>query len=179
VEQLLTALLIVTTVSCAVCVAGLLWIRHRMRRFLRVRPSTRSPAPTGWALSTSEPARLHRRLRRVAASARISGANGDPTTASVATQVEDEAVRLEVCLVALSRVWRTDRDARHQMTAQIVELERLTVRLATNAAAVSRPAALTTGATDGLAELRERLDALDDARRELSTVERQAGLRFG
>ena len=40
-------------------------------------------------------------------------------------------------------------------------------------------AALTTGATDSLAELRERLDALDDARRELSTVERQAGLRFG
>jgi hypothetical protein len=150
-----------------------------MRRFLRVRPTTRSPAPTGWALSTTEPARLHRRLRRVAASARISGGHGDITTATLAVQVEDEAVRLEACLVALSRVWRTDRDARRQMTAQITELERLTVRLATNAAATSRPAALMSGATDGLAELRERLDALDDARQELSSVERQAGLRFG
>jgi hypothetical protein len=177
--ELLVALLIATTAFCAVCVAGLLWIRHRMRRFLRVRPSTRTQAPTGWALSTIEPARLHRRLRRVAASARLSGANGDTTTAALAVQVEDEAVRLETCLVALSRVWRTDRDARRLMTAQITELEHLAVRLATNAASISGPAALTTGAPDSLSELRERLDALDDARRELSTVERQAGVQFG
>jgi hypothetical protein len=177
--DVLVALLIVTTVSCAMCVVGLLWIRHRMRRFLRVRPATKSPAPTGWALSTAEPARLHRRLRRVAASARLSGASGDSTTTSLAVQVEDEAVRLEICLVALSRVWRTDRDARRQMAAQIVELEHLAVRLATNAATTSRQAALTSGGIDNLAELRERLDALDDARREVSTVERQAGLRFG
>jgi hypothetical protein len=130
-------------------------------------------------LSTSEPARLHRRLRRVAASARISGSNGDVTTASLAVEVEDEAVRLETCLVALSRVWRSDREARRQMTAHITELEHLAVRLATNAAAVSRPAALTSGEADNLSQLRERLDALDDARRELSSVERQAGLRFG
>jgi len=179
VDQLLLALVIFTTVMCAVCVAGWFWIRHRMRRLLRVRPKTKSPAPTGWVLSTSEPARLHRRLCRVAASARTSGSTGETTTASLAVQVEEEAVRLETCLVALSRVWRTDRDARRQMTAQITELERLAVRLATNAAAVSRPAALTAGSTDSLAELRERLDALDDARRELSTVERQAGLRYG
>ena len=172
------ALFIVSTVSCAVCLVVLFWIRHRMRRFLRVRPSTRTQAPTGWALSTSEPARLHRRLRRVAASARISGSNGDITTASLAVEVEDEAVRLETCLVALSRVWRTDRDARRHMTAQIAELEHVAVRLATNAAAIARPAALTTGAPDGLSELRERLDALDDARRELSSVERQAGVQY-
>jgi hypothetical protein len=65
------------------------------------------------------------------------------------------------------------------MTAQITELEHLAVRLATNAAAIARPAELTTGAPDSLAELRERLDALDDARQELSRVERQAGVRFG
>ena len=173
------ALLIVTTAFCAVCLVVLLWIRHRMRRFLRVRPSTRTQAPTGWALSTGEPARLHRRLRRVAASARISGSNGDMTTAALAVEVEDEAVRLETCLVALSRVWRADRDARRQMTAQITELEHLAVRLATNAAAISRPAALTTGAPDTLTELRDRLDALDDARQELSRVERHAGVQFG
>ena len=91
----------------------------------------------------------------------------------------EEAVRLEACLLALSRVWRTDRDARRQLTAQITELEHLAVRLATNAAATSRPAALTAAAPDSLAELRERLDALDDARQELSRVERERGLRFG
>jgi hypothetical protein len=172
-------LLIFTTAFCAVCVTGWFWIRHRMRRLLRVRPKTKSPAPTEWLLSTSGPARLHRRLCRAAASARTSGSIGDITTASIAVQVEEEAVRLDICLVALSRVWRTDRDARRQMTAQVTELERLAVRLATNAAAISRPAALTAGGTDSLADLRERLDALDDARTELSTVERQAGLRYG
>jgi DNA repair ATPase RecN len=177
--DVLVALFIVSTVACVVCLGGLLWIRHRMRRFLRVRPSLRTQAPTGWALSTGEPARLHRRLRRVAASARITGSNGDLTTASLAVQVEDEAVRLETCLVALSRVWRTDRDARRQLTAQITELEHLAVRLATNSAATSRPAGLTTGAPDTLAELSERLDALDNANRELSRVERQAGVWFG
>jgi hypothetical protein len=118
-------------------------------------------------------------LCRVAASARTSGSNGDITTTSLAVQVEDEAVRLEICLVALSRVWRTDRDARRQLIAQITELEHLAVRLATSATAISRPAALTSGATDGLAELGERLDALEAARHELSTVEREAGLRYG
>jgi len=93
--------------------------------------------------------------------------------------MEDEAVRLEKCLLALSRVWRADRNARRQMTAQITELEHLAVRLATNAADTSRPPALTTGAADSLAELRERLDALEEARRELTRVERQAGVRFG
>jgi hypothetical protein len=179
VEGLLLALVIFSAASCALCVAGWFWIRRRMRRLLRIRPRTKSPAPTGWALSTSEPARLHRRLCRVAASARTSGSNGDITTTSLAVQVEDEAVRLEICLVALSRVWRTDRDARRQLIAQITELEHLAVRLATSATAISRPAALTSGATDGLAELGERLDALEAARHELSTVEREAGLRYG
>ena len=178
-EDVLVALLIISAASCAVCVGGLVWIRWRMRRFIRVRPGTRSPAPTGWALSTSEPARLHRRLRRVAASARVAGATSDATTASLAVQVEDEAVRLETCLVALSRIWRGERQARRELTAQIAELEHLTARLVTTASATSRPVALGSGSVDNLAELRERLDALDEARRELSSVEKQAGLRFG
>ena len=177
-ESALTALLIVSTVFCAVCVAGLLWIRWRMRRYIRVRPGTRSPAPTGWALSSSEPARLHRRLRRVAASARVAGAHRDGTTASLALQVEDEAVRLETCLVALSRIWRTERQARRELAAQITELEHLTARLVTTTTAASR-AALGAGSVNSLTEIRERLDALDEARSELTTVEQQAGLRFG
>jgi hypothetical protein len=118
-------------------------------------------------------------LCRLAESARISASNGDATTAALAIQLEDEAVRLERCLVALSRVWRADRDARRRMTAQVTELEHIAVRLATNTVVTSHPAALTAGDRDTLSELRERLDALEDARQELSSVERQAGLRFG
>jgi hypothetical protein len=175
VHDVLVALVIVSVFSFTLCVAGALWIRWRMKRYLRVRPSTPSPAPTGWVLSTTEPARLHRRLRRAASSARISASNGSPAAASVADQIEDEALRLEVNLVALSRVWRSERDARKELTKEIVELEHLTVRLATSASAMGRPM-LGTGAVDSLTELRERLDALDQARQELSTVERQAGL---
>jgi hypothetical protein len=117
-------------------------------------------------------------LRRVAASARVAGAHRDGTTASLALQVEDEAVRLETCLVALSRIWRTERQARRELAAQITELEHLTARLVTTATAASR-AALGAGSVNSLTEIRERLDALDEARRELTTVEQQAGLRFG
>jgi hypothetical protein len=117
-------------------------------------------------------------LRNVAASARLSGSGGDATTKAFAGKIEAEVVRLERCLIALSPVWRTDREARRQLTGQIAELEHLAVRLATNAEETSRPAALTTGAQDSLTELQERLDALEDARRQLSSVERQSGLRF-
>jgi len=178
-QQVLVAFLIVTTVFCMLSVSALLWIRASMRRHMRVRPSTKSPAPTGWALSTSEPARLHRRLRRIAASARVAGTNTDLTTATVAAEVEDEAVRLERCLVVLSGVWRTEREARKDLAAQITELEHLTARLVTTAAATSRQAALPAGSVDSLTQIRERLDALDEARTELSIVEKQSGLRYG
>jgi hypothetical protein len=178
-QQVLVAFLIVTTVFCLLSVSALLWIRASMRRHMRVRPSTKSPAPTGWALSTSEPARLHRRLRRIAASARVAGTNTDLTTAAVAVEVEDEAVRLERCLVVLSGVWRTERDARKDLAAQITELEHLTARLVTSAAARSNQAALESGTVNSLTQIRERLDALDAARTEVSIVEQQSGLRYG
>src|SRR3954463_5380150 len=136
----------------ALAIAGWVWIRSRMRRSLRVRPSTRSPAPTGWALSTAEPARLHRRLRRIAASARLAATNCDATTASLSAQVEDEAVRLETSLVVLSPVWRRERQARRELAGHITELEHLTARLVTTAAATARPAALSPGAPDNLAD---------------------------
>ncbi len=173
------AFLIVTTVFCLLSVSALLWIRWRMRRYMRVRPSTKSPAPTGWALSTSEPARLHRRLRRVAASARVASTNTDLSTAAVAVQVEDEAVRLERCLVVLSGVWRTERDARKDLANEITELEHLTARLVTTAAASAHQPALGSGSVNSLTQIRERLDALDEARHELSVVEQQSGLRYG
>ncbi len=177
-HDVLVALVIAGSVCTAICIAAAVWIHWRMRHHLRIRPGTKSMAPTSWVLSTSEPARLQRRLRRIAASARAAGSAGGPATESLARQIEDEAVRLEVSLVALSRIWRSERSARRELAAQVTELERLTVRLATSAADASRPA-LGPGTLNGLDDLRERLDALDEARRELSTVERQTGLGAG
>src|SRR3954453_20758644 len=70
VEHLAVALTIFTVTTIALCVGGYLWVRHRIRRKLRVSPAVRSPAPTLWLVSMWEPAQLHRRLRRAAGVAR-------------------------------------------------------------------------------------------------------------
>jgi len=179
VRSVLDAILIAGSVTVVLCVGMLAGVRWRMRRQLRIRPDLATRAPTAWLLSTSEPARLHRRLRRIAASARLSAAAGGEATATVAALVQDQAVQLEASLVALSRVWRAERQARRDLAARVAELERLTVRLATGATAASAATELGPGTLNGLADLRDRLDALDQARQELSRVERQAGLGSG
>jgi hypothetical protein len=171
-HDLFVALVVFGLASLALFVGALTYTRWRLRKQLRVRPSTRSAAPTAWLVSTSEPARLHRRLRKAATTARLAGARGGATIASLADEIEDHAVALETHLVMLCRVWRRERQARRQLVAQIAQLEQLTVRLTATAVEVSRPRALGAGSPDALAELTERIDALDAARQELTTLER-------
>jgi len=175
VHDLLVGLAVACGVCCALFAASVLWIRWRLQRMVRVRPGTPSPAPVGWVMSTSEPARLHRRLRRSAASARLAATYGGPAVASLAAEVEEEAVRLEVSLVALSRVWRNERQLRKELAGQIIELEHLAARVAASSDLARHRAGLT-GGTDHLTELRERIDAVDAARQELLRLERRTGL---
>jgi hypothetical protein len=143
----------------------------RLNRMLRIRLSVKSTAPSSWLVATHEPARLHRRLRRVGAVARAAAARGDATVAAMATELEDNALAVEAHLVLLSRLWRRERDARHEVIGQVVQLEHLAARLASSAAEAYRRPALMPGSQDALADLTERLDALDAARRELRAVE--------
>jgi len=160
-------------ISSVVLLAGALaYTRWRLRKQLRMRPTTRSVAPTAWLVSTSEPARIHRRLRRATSIARVAASRGDATIAGLAAEVEDHAVALEVHLVMLSRLWRRERDARRRLVEQVVVLEQLASRLTVSAIEVSRPRSLTAGSPDALAELTERIDALDAARTELAHLER-------
>jgi hypothetical protein len=175
-HDLFVALVVLGVAGCALFVGALTYARWRLRKQLRVRPSTRSTAPTSWLVSTSEPARLHRRLRKTAAAARLAGARGGVTIAALADEIEDHAVALETHLVMLSRLWRRERDARKELVNQIVQLEQLTVRLTTSVVEVNRPRALGAGSPDALAELTERIDALDAARRELTALERSWNL---
>ena len=144
----------------------------RVRKQLRVRPSVRSVAPTYWLMSTTEPARLHRRLRKAAATARAAGERGGPTIAGLSEEIQDHAVALEHHLVLLSRVWRRERGARRELTGQIVQIEQLSSRLTISAMEINRPRALSAGSPDALKELTERVDALDEAREELAELER-------
>jgi len=144
----------------------------RVRKQLRVRPSVRSVAPTYWLMATTEPARLHRRLRRASATARTAGERGGPTIAELADELQDHAVALEHHLVLLSRVWRRERTARRDLVGQVVQLEQLSSRLTISAMEVTRPRALSAGSPNLLNELTERIDALDQAREELTELER-------
>jgi hypothetical protein len=172
VHEFVVALTVFAIASLVVFVGAVAYGRWRLRKQLRVRPTTRSAAPTSWLVSTSEPARLHRRLRRATATARLAGSQGDSTIAGLANEVEDHAVALETHLVMLSRLWRRERAARKQLVVQIEQLEQLSARLSASAVDVTRPRALGSGTSDGLAELAERIDTLDAARRELAAVER-------
>ena len=175
-HDLFVALLVVGLASAALFVAAIAYARWRIRKQLRMRPSTRSLAPTYWLVSTSEPARLHRRLRRASAVARAAGERGDTTIAELADEVQEHAVALEHHLVVLSRLWRRERDARKELVSQVAQLEHLSARLTVSAVDVSRPRALTAGSPDALAELTERIDALDAARQELTAIERNWNL---
>src|SRR4051812_27657518 len=122
-------LLVTGSLAVAAVVGAATYARWRLRKQLRMRPHTRSVAPTSWLVSTSEPARLHRRLRRATSVARAAAARGDATIAGLTSELEDHAVALETHLVMLQRVWRRERDARHQVRAQTAQLEQLAARL--------------------------------------------------
>ena len=165
----LTVLMVTTILLFAF---GVTYTRWWLRKQLRIRPSTRSVAPSGWLVGTSEPARLHRRLRKATTTARLAGARGGPTIAGLATELEDHAIALETHLVMTSRVWRREREVRRQLTAQVSQVEQLASRLTVTSLESGRPRALTAGSPDALGELTERIDALDAARAELVELER-------
>ena len=175
-HDLFVALLVIGGASIALFVSAVVYARWRIRRQLRIKPSTRSLAPTYWLVSTGEPARLHRRLRKAAAVARAAGERGDDTIAELADEVQEHAIALEYHLVLLSRLWRRERDARKELVAQVAQLEHLSARLTVSAVEVTRPRALTAGSPDALTELTERIDALDAARKELTALERSWNL---
>lgn len=175
-HELFVTLVAVGLLTVACFVGGLAYTRWRLRKQLRIRPSTPSAAPTSWLFSTSEPARLHRRLRRAATVARLAGARGGASVASLAGEIEDHAIALEAHLVMLNRLWRRERQARQQLVTQVAQLEQLAGRVAASAVDSSRPRALGAGSPDALAALAERIDALDAARAELIAIERSWNL---
>src|SRR5437870_4645444 len=116
-QEVVVALTVLLVSTVLLFIFGVTYTRWWLRKQLRIRPSTRSTAPTPWLVSTSEPARLHRRLRKAATTARLAGARGGPTVAEVARELEEHAIALEAHLVMTSRVWRREREVRRQLSA--------------------------------------------------------------
>jgi hypothetical protein len=140
-------------------VALVLWLRRR-----------HSGVPRGWQLSQSEAAILHRRLhgcvddtRQAVARART----GVPVEQlrSLSDDLYDQAIVIDRKLVEASRL---PEGTRHksllELKYRIIETEQLAARVRELAVDMARPQVADTD--DGIHRLRERLDALDEARRE-------------
>jgi hypothetical protein len=172
VDGLLQGLLIVGLVFWVGVAAAVMWARHRVRRHLRISPAVRSCAPTSYLVSPAAAARLHRRLRRIGATARLAVAL-DPALAPVADEVVAEALALERQVVATGRTGRVGTQPRRSLAARIAALEDVARRLSSVATDVVHPAAPTS--TTGIAE---RLAAIDAARQELAEIELRTGLHL-
>jgi hypothetical protein len=170
VHEVLTGLLIAGAVTGAMGLLAVLWVRHRLRRALRITPGVRSAAPTAWLVSPASAARLHRRLRTVGRSAGLASTL-DPGLVPVASELAGEAVALEPQVVAVAGLRRAGAGVRRDLSVRVAELEVVARRLT---ALSTEPSARSSA--DGPSRLLDRLAALESARRELVEIDRRAGL---
>jgi hypothetical protein len=170
VHAVLEGFLIATGLMLASLALAVLWVRHRVRRRLRIAPRVRSAAPTTFVVSAGPAARFHRRLRRVSMEAQLAG-RLDPALTGLADELIAEALALEPAVLAVARGGRSRSVGRREIGAQIGELEGVGRRLSTLAAQASRA----TG-DGGANRVRERLVAIEAARVELAEIDLHAGL---
>jgi len=137
--------------------------------------------PRGWSTGQSEAAELHRRIHRSVDETRRTvariGAGGAPVEhlKSLADDLEDEARTIDRELVTASKLpsGSARQKALLELKWRIMESEKLAKRVQAVAIDVAAP---TFDATDdGLRRLQERLDALDEARREVRELGQEPG----
>ena len=170
-DAVVEGLLISIAVAWIACVLAALWVRHRVRLRLRIAPGVRTAAPTGFVVPATTAARLHRRLRRVSATAQLAG-RLDPGLTHLADDLIAEALALEPSVLAVAPAGRAGSIVRRDLAGRIHELEAVGRRLTALAARSSRPAS-----GEGSAHrVLERVAALEAARQELAEIDLQAGL---
>jgi hypothetical protein len=140
-------------------VAFVLWMRRR-----------HPDVPRGWQLSQSEAAILHRRLHRCVdetrrAVARTGSGVSVDQLKSLTEDLYDQAIAIDRKLVEASKLPSKPRQkALLELKYRVIETEKLAVRVRELAVDMARPRVEETD--DGNRQIRDRLDALDDARRE-------------
>lgn len=167
---MLEGLLIAGSVVWAICVLAAVWVRHRLRRRLRIAPRVRSQAPTMWIVSPTAAARLHRRLCNVAASARLASTL-DPGVAPLADDLVAEVVAMEPRVIAVAGARRHGRSVLRDLSTRVSELEAVARRLTSLSSEPTSPTEPV-----GAARLLERITALEEARQELAEIDLRAGL---
>jgi hypothetical protein len=140
-------------------IALVLWLRRR-----------HAGVPRGWQVSQSEAAILHRRAHRCVdetrrAAARAGSGVSVDQLKSLTEDLYDQAVAIDRKLVEASQLPSKPRQkALLELKYRVIETEKLAVRVRELAVDMARPRIDETD--DGNRRIRDRLDALDEARRE-------------
>jgi hypothetical protein len=140
-------------------VALVLWLRRR-----------HAGVPRGWQLSQSDAAILHRRLHRCVDATRQAVARAGSGVSveqleALTEDLHDQAIAIDRKLVEASRLPQgTRHKSLRELKYRIIEMEQLAGRVRALAVDIARPRV--GDADEGIHRLRERLDALDEARRE-------------
>jgi hypothetical protein len=142
----------------------------------RINPRVQTAAPLTWLWRPGSAARAHRRLRRALRAARHTIAHGARSGAGVdglaecTDDLERHAVALDEQLVLASRFGPIiRRTMMGHLRADVSEVELLAARIATTV--VARSALSEERVADVVTRVTERLDALDAAHREISSLE--------
>ena len=144
----------------------------------RVSPSVPTLAPLTWAFLPERPARLHRRLRRAIAMARVASAGhiaagnrGLGAIPELVTDLERRACVIDSELVVAARATGPARwSMLNELERQVYEIDALASRIAGLASAWAASAASGGNGPAGLDAINERVSALEAAMHEVAAI---------
>lgn len=168
--EVLLVLLLLFFLAAGLAVAVVIALVHSLVVRNRVVPGRRSPAPLSWLVAPGHAPRLHRRLASavtMAGAAALPGAS-DLGLVEVVDQLRDRAVELDEQLVIADRAAKPARRRMlRELQSEVAELERLAERTVR----MSRAWQGSGPSERGLGAVRERLELLEAALRELDGVD--------
>lgn len=170
VVELLAAVVLVVLLVVAAAVSVVLLGVHALVARNRVVPGCRTGAPLTWLVAPDRAAQLHRRLR---AAVVVAGFASDPRSSDlglddVVARLRERALELDQQLVMASRSPKPSRRRMlRELQSEVAELERLAER----AMRMSRAWTGTSPSERGLSTVRERLELLEAALRELDGID--------
>ena len=178
-NELVFAVVLFSIFVIAPTVFVLMTIR-RLHRRNRVSPRVATFAPLIWLWHPERPARLHRRLRRATAMARAGAAihaqswgrgRGLTTIPELVDDLERRACTVDSRLVLASRARGATRwSMLNELEREVAEVENLSARLVgltTEWATVANAGMPARGTAEAIGQ---RLDALEEAMREVSAI---------
>lgn len=181
---ILEVFLLIMGGTAASTVGGAVFVRSRIRRRLRVIPTTKSAVPTYWILSPAGVARMHRDLRSVGlvlttTTAHLQGSvASDHPLLDVGQHLQARAVEIDRDIALLRKLSGPSKKSRFERVKEQLHEFRAAVEVyESTASAVTRSlrSDRTSGSADAIRDLNERMTALKQAINELDDVPMRPG----